>query len=58
MQKCILVILQPGKKNCNLDFNIASNGMSSSLLEFDSHASEHPEIKMLSSVNVEMIKNG
>lgn len=43
-----------GEKNCNLDFNIASNGMSSSLLEFDSHTSEHPEIKMLSSVNVEM----
>ena len=45
-----------GEKNCNLDFNIANNGVSSSLLEFDSHTSEHPEIKMISSVNVEMKK--
>lgn len=45
-----------GEKNCTLDFNIASNGMSSSLLKFDAHTAEHPDIKMLSSVKVNMQK--
>ena len=41
-----------GDSNGYLKFNISSNGMSSSCLEFDLHTIEHPEIKMVSSINV------
>lgn len=45
-----------GKSNGYLKFNISSNGMSSSFLEFDEHTVEHPEIEMISSINVEVKK--
>ncbi len=36
-----------------VDFNITSNGQSSSILQFGSHSSSHPEVKV---VNQEKLK--
>lgn len=40
------------KDNLHINFNIANNGESSSILDFGTHSSEHPHVKFINKINV------